>query len=201
LPAVVELSAPAGSLPQDSDALPREAGPAAVLGARGAARRRVVAGLLVLGIGGVARAVESDPLPVPVGTPRERAVRAYNDGVARLLARDFKGAQGLFEQALAIDERLAEAHNNLAYSLRMQGAHNFERSLRHYNRAIDLKPALAQAYMYRGVLFAQMGDLTRARADHATLLKLDRELAARLEKIIAAGGSSEDRGGIASQYE
>jgi Flp pilus assembly protein TadD len=98
------------------------------------------------------------------------------------------------------DETLAEAHNNLAFSLRMQGAHNFERSLKHYNRALELKPDLAQAYMYRGVLFTQMGDLARARADHARLLKLDRELAARLDKVISGAGAQDERGGIAAQY-
>jgi len=165
------------------------------------ARRRLVIGMLLLGAGGGARGVESDPLPVPVGTPREGAVRMYNDGVVRLLARDFAAAQALFEQALALDDRLAEAHNNLAFSLRMQGAHNFERSLRHYNRAIELKPALAQAYMYRGVLFTQMGDAARARADLATLKRLDRALADKLEQIIAGAGSTADRAAISAQYE
>ena len=84
--------------------------------------------------------------------------------------KHYAAAQEKFEQALALDETLAEAHNNLAFSLRMQGTHNFERSLQHYNRALELKPDLARAYMYRGVLFTQMGDMARARADHAKLL-------------------------------
>ena len=148
-------------------------------------------------------AVENDPLPVPVGSPREAAVRAYNDGVQRLLERRFGDAQRQFEDALRLEETLAEAHNNLAFSLRMQGAHNFERSLKHYNRAIELKPGLAQAYMYRGVLFTQIGDLVRARADLQRLLTLDRELAAKLEKVIAGGASGKDDAGagISAQYE
>ncbi len=84
----------------------------------------------------------------------------------------------------------------------MQGAHNFERSLKHYNRAIELKPALAQAYMYRGVLFTQIGDVARARADLELLRTLDRELAVKLEKVIAGDSSRDDSGaGISSQYE
>jgi Flp pilus assembly protein TadD len=101
-------------------------------------------------------------------------------------------AQEQFEQALTLDETLAEAHNNLAFSLRMQGTHNVEQALQHYQRAIELKPDLAQAYMYRGVLFTQMGDLARARADHAKLLALDQALAAKLERVIAGAG---ERGG------
>jgi len=148
-----------------------------------------------------ALAVESDPLPVPKGTSRERAVATYNDGVKLMLDKQFAAAQQKFEEALRLDNRLAEAHNNLAFSLRMQGAHNFDRALKHYNRALEFKPTLAQAYMYRGVLFAQMGDLARARADHARLLALDRDLAAKLEKVIAGAGARDDRDGLASQYE
>ncbi|HEU0202852.1 MAG TPA: tetratricopeptide repeat protein [Burkholderiaceae bacterium] len=149
----------------------------------------------------IAGAVESDPLPVPLGTAREHAVTAYNDGVRLMLARQYAAAQQKFEEALRQDNALAEAHNNLAFSLRMQGAHNFERALQHYNRALALKPGLAQAYMYRGVLFTQMGDLSRARADHAQLLVLDKGLAAKLEKIITGGGAAGGNDGVAPQYE
>jgi Flp pilus assembly protein TadD len=130
-------------------------------------------------------AVESDPLPAPTGTTREQAIRLYNEGVALMREKHYAAAQEKFEQALGLDETLAEAHNNLAFSLRQQGTSNFARSLQHYNRALELKPDLARAYMYRGVLFIQMGDMTRAHTDHAQLLRLDPELAARLERIIA----------------
>ena len=40
--------------------------------------------------------------------------------------------------------------------------------------------------MYCDVLFTETGDLTRAGADHAQLLRLDRALAAKLERVIAA---------------
>lgn len=162
-------------------------------------RRAVVAHVLA-GLVGLARAVESDPLPVPTGSPREAAVKAYNEGVRLLLDRNFAGAQRLFEQALQRDEAFPEAHNNLAYSLRMQGSSNFARSLRHYNRAIELKPSLAQAYMYRGMLFVQAGQMDRARVDHARLLTLDPSLAERLHKAMATGSTGDDRAGISSQY-
>jgi Flp pilus assembly protein TadD len=83
----------------------------------------------------------------------------------------------------------------------MQGAHNFDRALKHYNRALELKPTLGQAYMYRGVLFTQMGDLGRARADHARLLALDQALAAKLEAIIAGSSARDAYDGLAAQYE
>jgi Flp pilus assembly protein TadD len=147
-----------------------------------------------------AGAVESDPLPVPKGGPRERAVTAYNAGVKLLLDKKYGDAEKKFVEALTADEQLAEAHNNLAFSLRMQSAANRDRALMHYDRALQLKPQLAQAYMYRGVLFTQMGDLDRARADHAQLLKLDRALATKLERVIAGGGRDEGDG-VAAQYD
>jgi tetratricopeptide (TPR) repeat protein len=148
-----------------------------------------------------AAAVESDPLPVPQGGARERAVLAYNAGVKQMLEKRYGAAQQKFEEALAADERLAEAHNNLAFSLRMQGSANFARALKHYDRALELKPDLARAYMYRGVLFTQLGDLAKARADHARLLSLDPGLAAKLEVVIQGRGPTDGYEGLSAQYD
>jgi Flp pilus assembly protein TadD len=150
---------------------------------------------------GTALAIESDPLPVPQTGSRADAVRLYNDGVALLLGRNFREAQQKFEAALALDERLAEAHNNLAFALRMQGRHNFASSLEHYNRAIELKPDLAQAYMYRGVLFMQQGDSVSARQDLERLRRLDARLAADLERVIEGADEGQGRSGVAAQYD
>lgn len=160
----------------------------------------LVASLIIFATG-TATAVESDPLPVPETGSRAVAVRLYNDGVALLLARNFAAAQQKFEAALTQDERLAEAHNNLAFALRMQGRQNFESSLEHYNRAIELKPDLAQAYMYRGVLFMQQGDEVRARQDLAHLRRLDARLAADLERVIKGADEGSNSGGVAGQYD
>jgi tetratricopeptide (TPR) repeat protein len=144
----------------------------------------ILLGAAVLLLCPAAGADESDPLPAPKGTPRGRAVGLYNEGVALLR-----------------DKALAEAHNNLAFSLRTQGMHHAERALRHYNRALELKPDLAQAYMYRGVLFVRMGDLSRARADHAKLLVLDRGLAVELERVIGGASDRDGAAGVASPYD
>jgi tetratricopeptide (TPR) repeat protein len=164
------------------------------------ARAAALAAIALVACASAARAVESDPLPVPEGGARQRAVTAYNEGVKLMVDRHYAAAQQKFEEALAADEGLAEAHNNLAFSLRMQGAFNRERALRHYDRALELKPDLARAYMYRGVLFTQMGDLARARADHARLRALDPHLAARLERIMAGDGRDESDG-LTPQYD
>lgn len=148
-----------------------------------------------------AGAVESDPLPVPAAGPAAAAVRLYNEGVALLLQKRFAQAQRLFEQALSHNEQLAEAHNNLAFSLRMQGRHNLGAALAHYNRAIALKPQLAQAYLYRGMLFVQQGDAASARQDLERLRTLDARLAAELADALAGKTPPDARAGIAAQYE
>jgi hypothetical protein len=55
--------------------------------------------------------------------------------------------------------------------------------------------------MYRGVLFMQQGDPSRARQDLETLRRLDTRLAADLARVVEGEGPGADRGGIAAQYE
>lgn len=148
-----------------------------------------------------AMAVESDPLPVPTGGPRAKAVLLYNDGVKLMLDRRFGEAQRRFEEALALEEPIAEAHNNLAFSLRMQGIENFKLAIRHYGRALEINPQLAQAYLYRGVLLSQVGDRDRAQADLRALRGLDAGLAERLARYLGGGMGREERDGIAPQFE
>ena len=165
------------------------------------ALRALLASLLLIAVAAPAAGAESDPLPVPVGSPRAKAVELYNQGVVHLVARRFAQAQQRFEAALRLDDTLAEAHNNLAFALRMQGRHNFAASLAHYDRALALKPDLAQAYMYRGALFLQQGDRAAAQRDLEKLRTLDGKLAGDLERLFAGGDPAQKRSGISAQYE
>src|SRR6201984_1567506 len=92
----------------------------------------------------------------PVRKDSDHSITIYNQGVELMLAKRFPEAQAKFEQAVKENPRFAEAHNNLGYTLRKQGAANYQKSLEHYNTAIELKPKLAEAYMYRGVLYTEM---------------------------------------------
>lgn len=118
-------------------------------------------------------------------------VTAYNKGVQLMLEKKFARAEKQFRKALKHNEQFPEAHNNLAYTLRKQGEEHFEEALTHYNRAIALNPALPEPFMYRGVLYVQMGRSDSARQDHATLVTLSPELAAELEYVIANGREKE----------
>lgn len=114
-------------------------------------------------------------------------VQLYNQGVQLMHANKFAEAQVKFEQVLSENPNFAEAHNNLGYSLRKQGPQNYSKALEHYNKAIQLKPSLAEAYEYRGVLFLKMARKIDAEKDLATLKTLKPKLAAELEHVIQTG--------------
>jgi len=114
-------------------------------------------------------------------------VSAYNQGVELMKNKRFAQAQSKFEQAVKLDPNFAEAYNNLAFTLRKQGSGNYKKSLEYYNKAIQLKPKLAEAYMYRGVLYTQMGRKADAQADLVLLKKLDGRLAKELEEFMQTG--------------
>lgn len=127
-------------------------------------------------------------------------ISEYNSGVKLMEQGKYEKAAIKFESALEKDPNLAEAHNNLGYSLRKQGSQNFNRALSHYNRAIELKPNLAEAYMYRGVLHALMGNEAKALEDHSKLNGLDRGLANALQAAIASGEEPEGLAGLAKTW-
>ena len=135
---------------------------------------------------------------MPSGRTREPVapeLSFYNDGVKLLRKTEWAAAEKQFNAAVAINEKMPEAHNNLAYVLRKQGEQNYAKSLEHYNRAIELKPKMAEAYMYRGALHLFMGHPDLAKADHDALVKLDtrlsRDLALHLQKILDTGKEEE----------
>lgn len=143
----------------------------------------------------LALAVSSDSLPekkIETKSPKPSAIDLYNAGTALLKNKQFRQAQILFEKALKSDETLAEAHNNLAYSLRQQGSEFFEKALTHYNRAIELDPKLMEAYEYRGALYVLQGKLDLARKDLEVLKTNNSPLATELEYVIQNGKEKED---------
>jgi Flp pilus assembly protein TadD len=132
--------------------------------------------------------------------PSEHA-KLYNQGVELMEKGKFADAEKRFEAALAKKEDFAEAHNNLGYSLRKQGKEHWAAALEHYDRAIALDPKLAEAYMYRGVLFTLQGDEAKAKADHEKLAKLDPRLAEQLLQAIASHEEPAGTAGLAPRWK
>lgn len=113
--------------------------------------------------------------------------RTYNQGVELMLDKRFLDAEKKFRAALKRDKNWAQAHNNLAYTLRKQGADHYNTALFHYNKAISIAPSLPEPYMYRGVLHVQMGNTSLANDDLAKLRALKSPLADELEFVIKNG--------------
>jgi tetratricopeptide (TPR) repeat protein len=144
-----------------------------------------------MGSGSGGGSVESNPLRQEVGAS---AFKAYNQGVDLMHAKSFGAAQAKFELAIRENPNFAEAHNNLGFTLRQQGPQNYSKALEHYNKAIQLKPNMAETYEYRGVLLAKMGQKADAEKDLATLKKLNRRLAAELEEFLKTGKEEDEYG-------
>ena len=118
-------------------------------------------------------------------------IKDYNKGVGLMLDKKFTKAETQFRKALTRKEKFAEAHNNLAYVLRKQGPTHYDEALNHYNRAIELKPNLAEPYMYRGVLYVQMNNKAMAETDYNKLQKMNPDLAGELRYVIDNGREKE----------
>jgi tetratricopeptide (TPR) repeat protein len=117
----------------------------------------------------------------------DRAMRLYDQGIRAMNSKRFTEAQVRFEQALIENPSFAEAHNYLGYLLQMQGPQNYPIALEQYDRAIRLKPDLAEAYEYRAVLLLRINRKTAAEKDLRTLEALRPKLATELERIIKSG--------------
>jgi tetratricopeptide (TPR) repeat protein len=148
-------------------------------------------------LGTVAFAAGSSSKPASDSRP---GVSQYNSGVQYMKKGKYDKAQARFEAALAKNQNMAEAHNNLGYALRKQGPENYREALRHYNRAVELDAKLAEAYMYRGVLHMLMGNEDKALDDHRILTRLDRELADALQAAIASGEEPDGLEGLAKSW-
>jgi tetratricopeptide (TPR) repeat protein len=138
----------------------------------------------------------SEKIPTPNTSPQTKqvnpAIKAYNEGVDLMQAKQFAKAQAKFEEAVKLNPGFAEAHNNLAFTLRKGGSQNYQVSMEHYNKAIQLKPKLAEAYMYRGVLYAIMGRKAEAQADLTVLQKLNSHYAKELEDFMKTGKDNDE---------
>ncbi|MEM6458267.1 MAG: tetratricopeptide repeat protein [Planctomycetota bacterium] len=128
-------------------------------------------------------AAPSRPKPKPV----DEHVKLYNTAYDEIQKLEFASAQVLLERALRLEPDFAEAHNNLAYTLRKLGEDHYDKALEHYNTAIELDEKLAEAYMYRGVLYVKIGSKDSAEADLETLDAMGSDLAAELAYVIENG--------------
>lgn len=86
---------------------------------------------------------------------------AYNNlGTLKQNQGDLASAQGLYEQALAVDPTFAIAHYNLGMTLKAMG--QFTGAIAHYQQAIRLNPIHAEAFQNLGVAYLKLGQVPQA---------------------------------------
>lgn len=148
----------------------------------------VLLSLLLFGTAAMSAPSRAPRVETPPVAPE---IAAFNHGTEALLQMNLRRAERELRRALRSRESFAEAHNNLAFVLRKQGSGHFDEALRHYQRALELNPDLAEAHMYLGVLYVQKGRNDLAQARHERLLELDNGLAGELAWVIENGREKE----------
>ena len=123
----------------------------------------VTAGMLAGPAGSFAMGSGGDsPAAAPAKSPFDRAV-------AKVKAKDYRGAIPLLKQVVAADRRNANAYNYLGYSYRETG--DLQNALINYQTALSIDPNHKGANEYLGELYVRIGDLAKAKEQ---LAKLDR---------------------------
>src|SRR5260221_3964392 len=75
------------------------------------------------------------------------SIKAYNEGVDLMQAKQFARAQAHISELLTRSDNVSGALNDIAFVLRKQGSQNYQLSMGHYNQASQLKAKMAEAYM------------------------------------------------------
>jgi tetratricopeptide (TPR) repeat protein len=83
----------------------------------------------------------------------------------------WKNSIVLFEHALQITKNVDLAHYNLGVALSGKGRNN--EAIYHYNKAISIKPAFANAYNNRGNSYDELGQHQQAIEDYNKAIDLD----------------------------
>ncbi len=98
------------------------------------------------------------------------AAADYNAGKAAVENKQWKVAAQHFNRAATLDPESADAWNMLGYSSRWAG--NYNDAFAAYDKALKIDPTHVGAHSYLGVAYVKTDDLTKARAQLATVQKL-----------------------------
>ena len=94
-----------------------------------------------------------------------------NRGLALQAQQRFDEALADFQQAIALDPKLAQAHCNMGNAL--QELHRHEEALSCFDRALALQPDNANTYFNRGNLYAAMLNIPKACENYDQVLALN----------------------------
>ena len=113
-----------------------------MIGLRGRFFRRWIGyGVLLLGVGLGVLSASSDRALALSATKSQRntqAVRSYQDGVGRYMAKDYRGALPLFQRAVELEPTYDDAETYLAWSYYHLG--EYMEATRHFRQALVRQP-------------------------------------------------------------
>lgn len=109
----------------------------------------------------------------------DRAVEAYQQGVAHLESGEYEAAIPDFDRAVSLDDQFAQAYWGRGDALMSLG--EYETAVADFNRVIEMHPkTFPSIYVYRAAAYTQLGNYAAAIADYQTLLTLDPDEELRL---------------------
>jgi tetratricopeptide (TPR) repeat protein len=149
------------------------------------------------------------PAPSRAVTPKERAIEAYNSGIANRARAsqaeeygassrteadrlknekkahdEYEKAFENFKAAADLDPSMPQAWNGMGFAYRKLG--NYAKALESYDRALKLAPTFADAIEYRGEAYLALNRVEDAKGAYLALFALDRQQADLLMKAMTA---------------
>ena len=117
-----------------------------------------------------------------------KIIAYYNMGNAYMDLGNYAKAVESYKKAIQINKespepkKLSKPHNNLGLAYAASG--QLPEAVAEFNQAVQLRDDYAEAHYNLGVSYLQLGRTKQAEAEHVILLKLDPQLAARLDALI-----------------
>ncbi len=109
----------------------------------------------------------------------DRAIEAYQRGVALLDAGSYAAAIPEFDRAVALDDQFAQAYWGRGDALMSLG--RYETAAADFSRVIEMHPkTFPSVYLFRAAAYTQLGDYAAAIADYQSLLALEPDEEMRL---------------------
>lgn len=108
---------------------------------------------------------EFEETPAPASAPPARAT--LDDAAQMVNTGDYRAAMPILTAIVKADPRNADALNLMGYSLRKTGQPDL--ALQYYNRALQLMPQHLGANEYLGELYAELGQIDKAKQRLAIL--------------------------------
>ena len=148
-----------------------------------------VLALALTELGRLKEAIEEFKQVVNLAIKDEPKILAlYNMGNAYVDLGQYQEAIESYQHAIKLNanslqpQPLSKPHNNLG--LAYAASDRLEDAVAEFNQAVQLKPDYAEAHYNLGVAYLQLGKKNEARAQQQTLMKLNSDLAAKLDALV-----------------